>query len=257
MDHLITATAEQLLTALERAELVAALTTLEQKGVAVGYQVQDLNIDNRVLKGDHLTGWKVALTNQAGLDRFKVNEPAYGPLLASMCVDNGGELSMNGLSTPKLEAELAFILGEELAGAQQSEEQLLSAITSIAPAIEIADCRVKDWSVNATAFVADNAAAARYCLGSPVPFQIEDYADIGCELYLNQEHLSSGTGSNVSGGPLNSLLWLLRALLNRGKSISKGQVILTGTLTKPVDITSGDKIRLEMLDSTVEISVVD
>ncbi|NIB38288.1 hypothetical protein HBA55_01755 [Pseudomaricurvus alkylphenolicus] len=244
---------EALMRASQNSVSVERLTALEEMPLQVGYQIQMDNLRRRLESGEVHTGWKVAITNQKALDKFSVTEPASGPLTQSMAVINRGSIPRNELLRPKLEAELAFIVGENLTKSCDNDEQLLNHVASVAPAIEIADCRIRDWAFNATSFVADNAAAGKYCLGEALPFHQWDRSGPQCDLFINDSPVAQGQGSYVSGGPIASFLWLIKSQLRQGGMLKKGDVVLTGSMTPPLDIHPGDDIRLRMFDNDVQV----
>lgn len=256
MSEFATKTAEQLLGALQMAKAVPLPQEMEREAIAFGYTVQAINLRSRLELGSSLAGWKIALTNQGGQDRFGVSEPAYGSLLHEMRVEESREISLSKLVKPKLEGEIAFILSEDVTAEHRSDEQILDSVSQIAPAFEIADSRIANGPGNVASLVADNAAAALYCLGEKRPFYWHECKDVDCDLYINEEHHCTGSTNFVLCGPAGSFVWLIRTLLKAGVEIKAGQVILTGTLFNPVEVAAGDTAVLEMLGSSTRLRFI-
>ncbi|MCL6692982.1 2-keto-4-pentenoate hydratase [Pseudomonas sp. R3.Fl] len=240
----------QLPTALRRARLIAmALPPLpepEALTVEQGYGLQRQVLRERLEEGEALSGWKVAFAGALAQARFGLSEPVYGALTSGMQVAPDSRVALVQLVQPKLEVEVAFLLGRDIPPGSYSDEQLIAAIGEVAPAFEIADSRWRDWSFEAGAFLADNAAAAMYCLGQGQAFEPGRHADV--EYRLEHDGVPCGAGSTAgrADAPLVNLCWLLRRLLADGQPLRAGQVVLSGALLPPLDIRLGE-YRLHML----------
>ncbi|MBR9867774.1 MAG: 2-keto-4-pentenoate hydratase [Oceanospirillales bacterium] len=217
-----------------------------------GYGVQRQLIKQMVSEGKALSGWKVAMANQPALDRFGLEEPVYGVLFSDMLIE-GDSLSSDAVIAPKLEAELAFILGHDLEGDVYTDQQIIEAIAWIAPAFEIADSRL-GWTFSIGGFVADNAVASFYQLGELQPFIPGQTAtEVECSLTTATETLS-GSPASVLGGPLNSFIKMVRSLLALHGRVEAGQHFISGSLTKPIDMIPGTTYRLTMLGGELVLS---
>ncbi|MED5607860.1 MULTISPECIES: 2-keto-4-pentenoate hydratase [Pseudomonas] len=243
---------DNLLTELRRARLIAmalpALSDPEALAVQQGYGLQWSALQERLEEGETLSGWKVAFAGALAQARFGLSEPVYGALTSGMRVAPHSRVALVHLIQPKLEVEMAFRLGRNIAPGAYSDEQLLDAIDGVAPAFEIADSRWRDWSFEAGAFLADNAAAAMYCLGPWQAFDPGRHAQVAYRLERNGETLGAGDSADRADTPLVNLCWLLRRLLADGRPLLAGQVVLSGALLPPLDIRLGE-YRLHALGS--------
>ncbi|HZX18538.1 MAG TPA: 2-keto-4-pentenoate hydratase [Pseudomonas sp.] len=211
------------------------LVKLEQAlSLEQGY---DLQRQALMESGQVLGGWKVALSGAPAQARLGLREPVYGWLSVDMARSPGSVLPLAQLIAPKLEVEVAFELGHDIAPGLHEDEALLAAVTRMAPAFEIADCRWQGWRFDVGAFLADDAAAGLYCLGPWQAFDAQACRQIGCRLL----HEDAVLGSTEAGeAPEQNLLWLLRRLLADDQPLRAGQVILSGALLAPVDIQQGE-----------------
>ena len=214
--------------------------------LAAGYELQRLGVLVREARHERLSGWKVAFAGAAAQRRFGLSEPVYGALTDAMAIAEGQPVDLAQLIQPKLEIELAVILGQDLNPGFYSDEELLRAIGEVAAAFEIADCRWQHWSFEAGAFVADNSAAAAYCLSARQPFDARRHAQVEYRLVHEGRALGGGVSSLGEESPLSNACWLIRRLLADGHRLSAGQVILSGALLPPVAIEPGG-YRLSML----------
>jgi 2-keto-4-pentenoate hydratase len=204
-----------------------------------GYGLLLQGLARRQAGGERLSGWKIAFAGRAAQARFGLDEPVYGGLTTVMQVEPGTAVSFERLIQPKLEVELAFVFGRTLVPGDYGDEEILAAIAEVAPAFEIADCRWQGWRFGLGAFLADNAAAALYCVGSPVPFDPVRHVCVAYHLEHEGVYLGSGDTQDREDSPLFNLCWLVRRLLADGHRVEAGQVVLSGALLAPMDIQPG------------------
>jgi 2-keto-4-pentenoate hydratase len=112
-----------------------------------GYDIQSRNIERRVAAGAHIRGRKIGLTSRVMQELLGVTEPDYGVLLDDMFVEDGDEIPLETMVQPRVEAEMAFVLGQELAGPGVTTANALTAIAGVLPAIEVVDSRVAGWRI--------------------------------------------------------------------------------------------------------------
>jgi 2-keto-4-pentenoate hydratase len=208
----------------------------EAIGRLAGYALQRQALDRRQAAGEQLSGWKVAFAGSAAQKHFGLDEPVYGGLMDTMIVEPGTAVAFSRLIQPKLEIELAFLLGCALAPGDYRDEDILAAIGDVAPAFEIADCRWQGWDFGVGAFLADNAAAGLYCLGPRIPFDPVQHLSVAYRLECDGARCGSGDTRDREDSPLANLCWLIRRLLADGQRVEAGQVVLSGALLPPMNI---------------------
>ena len=115
----------------------------EQKrlSVAEAYVVQDRLREALPAQGDRLIGWKAGLTNRAAQAQFQVEEPVYGFLLASGVLPSGSEVPVAGFASLAVEAEIAFVMKQPLAGPGVAPPRAMLAVEGALPALELVDFR--------------------------------------------------------------------------------------------------------------------
>lgn len=209
--------------------------------VEQAYKIQLKNINKKVKAGRKVTGKKIGLTSKAMQNLLGVNEPDYGHLLDDMVVENYDSVSVSKLLQPKVEAELAFILKEDLTGGNVTTIDVLRATDYIVPAIEIVDSRVRDWNIKLPDTVADNASSGLYILGGQAkrPEEI-DLKMLGMVLERNGEIINTGIGAAALGDPAYCVAWLANKLHEFDIPLKAGEVILSGALSAAVDAVKGD-----------------
>jgi 2-keto-4-pentenoate hydratase len=235
--------------ALERAEAervqIAPLTSSHAFDPATAYAIQRETARRRLARGETRVGMKVGLTSEAMQRALSVNEPDYGHLFAAMRVDDGGEFAIGALMQPRIEAEIALILGSELRGPGLTDADVLSACAYVAPALEIIDTRIRDWKITLSDTIADNGSSARFVIGEArvAPGDL-DLAAIAMTMTKNDAPVGEGVGAAVLGtGPLAAVTWLANTLADAGLVLAAGDIVLPGALAAAVPIAAGDRIR--------------
>jgi 2-keto-4-pentenoate hydratase len=222
---------------------VEPLTSLDPElTVEEAYRVQLATIQKKVDAGRRIVGKKIGLTSVAMQKMLGVDQPDYGHLLDDMAVDNGGEIDFSRVLQPKVEAEIAFVLKQDLIGPRVSALDVLLATDYVLPALEIVDSRVADWKIKLQDTVADNASSGLYVLGGkPVkPDQI-DLTQVGMVLYKNGEMINTGVGAAALGNPAYCVAWLANRLFDFGIALKAGEVILSGALSAAANAAPGDR----------------
>jgi 2-keto-4-pentenoate hydratase len=209
--------------------------------VADAYAIQRYNVQTRLRAGEVVRGHKVGLTSRQMQEMLGVDEPDYGHILDTMLVPDGGEVDRTSLCWPRVEIEVAFLLGRELRGPGISAADVLRATEAVAPAIEIIDSRICDWKITLADTVADNASSARVVVGRPVPVPA-DLASLDAELHRNGAVVESGVTGAVLGNPAHAVAWLANKLASFGVPLAAGHIVMPGSCTRAVDVAAGDVI---------------
>ncbi|USK36792.1 fumarylacetoacetate hydrolase family protein (plasmid) [Bacillus sp. F19] len=207
------------------------------------YQIQLEVIEKKINDGHKVIGKKVGLTSVAMQQMLGVDEPDYGHLLDNMKVNDGQTVKISELISPKVEAEIGFILDRDLVGPNVNYIDVLMATKYVVPAIEIIDSRIADWKIKLVDTVADNGSSAKVVVGEKLS-QIEglDLRSIGMSLYKNEELLTTGTGAAALGHPAQAVAWLANKLNEFGISLKAGELILPGALSGAIAVKQGDVI---------------
>ncbi|GLY54337.1 fumarylacetoacetate hydrolase family protein [Lentzea sp. NBRC 102530] len=212
-------------------------------GDAEAYEVQQLNIAARVADGAGRVGRKIGLTSPAVRRQLGVDQPDYGVLLDDMAFEDGDVLPTGRLLQPRVEAEVAFVLSEDLVEGPFDEESVARAVGAVLASLEVVDSRVEGWDITFADTVADNASAGLYVLGGERK-DLRDVAtkDVRMVLSVNGEERSTGTGADCMGDPLSALAWLATTSAALGTPLRAGEVVLSGALGPVVPVRAGDEV---------------
>ena len=214
-------------------------------GLEAAYAVAELNTQARIAEGRQVVGKKIGLTSRSVQQQLGVDQPDFGVLFDDMEFLNGASIPMQRLMQPKVEAEVAFVVGEDLSCAEPSWGQFLRVIAYAVPAIEIVDSAIADWKISLVDTVADNASCGLYVLGDqPVALGGLSLAEVGMHMTRNGEVVSVGSGAACMGHPLRAAYWLARTMAARGQVLKAGEVILSGALGPMVPVAAGDAVEV-------------
>jgi len=211
--------------------------------VAAAYEVQEINTRRWLDEGRRLVGRKIGLTSKSVQRQLGVDQPDYGMLYADMDVPEGEEIRASRLMQPKVEAEVAFVLERDLDTAQLTTADMMGAIAYALPAIEIVGSRVENWDIRIADTIADNASSGLFVLGS-TPRKLGEFDLRLCGMVMEKagDPVSTGAGIACLGSPLSAALWLARVMVENGRPLRAGDVILSGALGPMVAVNPGDVV---------------
>lgn len=213
------------------------------RSIDIAYDIQEANVAAWLADGRRQTGWKIGLTSGAARQQMQATEPMLGALFADMEITQNDMVATGGLIDPRIEPEIAVVLKQDIVTPKPTLVDLLKSIDFAIPAFEIVDCRSRDWKISAVDAVADNALASGFVLGTrPWMMNDCDFAELEVCVEMNGSHADTGIGANCLGHPLFALQWLSEKLLERGRQLSRGDLILTGSLCPMIKITTGDAV---------------
>ena len=211
------------------------------------YAVQAALVRRKLADGRRIIGWKIGLTSRAMQDALKIDTPDSGVLFDDMQFADGATIAAGRFIQPRIEAEIAFLMGGALDGPGVTAADVLAATAAVAPSLEILDTRIlrTDPETGASRTIvdtiADNAANAAIVLGGrPMRPDAVDWRWAGALLYKNGVIEESGLGAAVLNHPGNGVAWLANKLAAHGESLAAGEIVLAGSFTRPVACAAGD-----------------
>jgi 2-keto-4-pentenoate hydratase len=208
--------------------------------IEFGYRVQRLLTEEALAAGRRVVGSKVGLTSEAVQRQLGVDRPDFGVLFADMARAEDTPIDAGELLQPRIEAEVAFVLGADLDGPDLDRAAVRDAVDTAVAALEIVDSRVAGWDIRLVDTVADNASCGLYVLGAGSrPLAGLDLPGAGMSMTADGSVVSEGNGAACLGDPLNALLWLARTAVEVGAPLRAGDVVLSGALGPMVPVTPG------------------
>lgn len=221
----------------------------------VAYAVQNLITQNRLSIGAKQVGKKIGLTSLKVQQQLGVNQPDFGVLFNDMEVKNGGKLSIAKTMQPKVEAEIAFVLKNDIKSLNPSFSDIETAIDYAVAAIEIVGSRIANWDIKITDTIADNASASHFVLGTERK-KLSEIEVVHCKMkmQLNGKVVSEGTGVDCLGSPLIATQWLAKTMAVLGSPLKAGDIVLSGALGPMATVISGDSVSAK-IEGLGEVSV--
>ena len=181
-----------------------------------------------------------------------VDQPDYGMLFADMALCDGDDVAPNAVLQPKVEAEVAFMMGRDVVHADATPAEVMAAVEFALPAIEIVGSRIEAWNIKLLDTVADNASSGLYVVGNePRRLQGLDLRLCGMVMAREGAEVSAGNGAACLGHPLNAVVWLARKMAEVGQPLRAGDLVMSGALGPMVSARPGDRFeaRIEGLGS--------
>ena len=223
-----------------------------QMTVEDGYAIQREWVKLELAAGRRILGRKIGLTSRAMQLSSQIDEPDYAPLMDDMFFASGGDIAIDRFIAPRIEVELAFILGKPLEGPGVTLFDVLSATEYVSPALEIIDARIEQFDRDTRAprkvfdTISDFAANAGIVLGGrPVRPLDVDLRWVGALLHKNGVVEETGLAAGVLNHPANGVAWLANKLAPHGEGLKAGDVVLAGSFTRPTTAVRGDNLHAD------------
>ncbi len=223
-----------------------------QMTIEDGYAIQRAWVALELADGRHIRGRKIGLTSRAMQLSSQIDEPDFAPLMDDMFFDNGSDIAIDRFIAPRVEVELAFILGRALKGPGVTLFDVLTATDYVTPAIEIIDARIEQFDRDTKQprkvfdTISDFAACAGIVLGGrPVRPLDVDLRWVGALLHKNGVVEETGLAAAVLNHPANGVAWLANKIAAFDEQLNAGDVVLAGSFTRPTTAQRGDNLHAD------------
>ena len=216
------------------------------------YAVQRVVVDTKLAQGRRRIGWKIGLTSRAMQEALKITTPDSGVLLDDMRFADGATIPAGRFIQPRVEAEIAFVMAQDLSGATATRADVIAATAAVAPALEILDTRIlrADPASGAARSivdtVSDNAANAGIVLG-PARHAVAgiDLRWVGAIVARDGVVEETGLGAGVLNDPVTGILWLVHRLAAYGQGLTAGDIVLSGSFVRPIEAPPGSRFHAD------------
>jgi 2-oxo-3-hexenedioate decarboxylase len=236
--------AKKLDDAAARAQATAQISDNEKYSLEDAYKVQAALIGRRIKRGERRVGVKMGFTSRAKIAQMGISDMIWGRLTDRMVVEEGGAIDFAKYVHPRVEPEIAFLLGRPLEGLVTAAEAL-EAVDAVAPAMEIIDSRYKDFKFSLEDVVADNASSAGFVVGAWQDMDV-DLTNLGMVLEINGRPVQIGSSGAILGHPIRSLVAAARLSSAAGEPLEEGWIVMAGGATAAEWLHPGDYVRTEI-----------
>src|SRR5690242_5837414 len=222
--------------------------------IARGMQKQLAERRARIAAGEKPLGWKVGLGAKPAMERLKITMPLVGYMMQKSLVPNGATVPLAGWTQAVAEPEIAVHMAADLPGGAD-RAAAIAAIGALGPAIELADLDPPPTDVEVT--LAGNIFHRHVILGPA------DKARAGAKLdgltglvfrrgaqVARQEDLQQNIGNIV-----DIVAHVAGTLAAHGEKLSRGDVIITGSIVPPPLIEADETAFAYTLDPLPQLSV--
>jgi 2-oxo-hept-3-ene-1,7-dioate hydratase len=223
-----------------------------QMTIEDGYAIQRAWVQLELAEGHTIKGRKIGLTSRAMQQASQITEPDYAPLMDDMFFESGADIPVSRFIAPRVEVELAFRLGAPLRGPGVTLLDVLQATAYVTPALEIIDARIERFDRDTKAprkvfdTIADFAANAGIVLGGrPMRPDALDLRWVGALLHKNAVIEESGLAAAVLNHPATGIAWLANRIAPYDEQLNAGDVVLSGSFTRPTDVQAGDVLHAD------------
>ncbi|WP_188279574.1 2-keto-4-pentenoate hydratase [Streptomyces sp. CBMA29] len=207
------------------------------------YAVQATVAAHRLRAGARVVGRKIGLTSPAVQQQLGVDQPDFGVLFDDMAFLGGDTVPIDRVTQPRVEAEIAFMLGDDLTEGPLDHAQVRGAIAWGSAALEVCGSRIADWDISFADTVADNASAGAYVIG-PRRLSLDAFSPVEqrMSMSIGGDEVSAGTGAACLGDPVAAVVWLARTARELGDPLRAGQLVLSGALGPMRPVVEGDVV---------------
>jgi 2-keto-4-pentenoate hydratase len=215
--------------------------------VADAYAVQRLVIEARERSGSRVVGRTVALTSAREQREMEVLQPVSGVLFHDARRRSGSIIDLDTLIHPRVEAKVAFVLGDDLDRGHVDRERVRASVEHAAVAMEIGDSRIAGRDLSLVDLVADNVGAGLFVLGDDhVALDAAAPRLTAMTMSVDGRGVVRAEGGDDVGGPLDALVWLAQDARESGRPLAAGDIVLSGRLGEPVDARPGSTVKVEI-----------
>jgi 2-keto-4-pentenoate hydratase len=209
------------------------------------YAIQVAHIGLQTAAGAKIVGRKIGLTSKAMQALIGIDEPNFGTIIDSKVFREGEPIPVGMMRVPRIEAEIGFVLAEDLEGPGINVIDVLAATAGVMPLLEVKDTRLATLKPTIEDSIADNATSGIVILGgklTPLAADI-DLRLVGMVFEHNGVVASTATGAEALGNPAQPVAWLANKLHQFGLKLRRGEFIMSGGLTRALEVKPGDHFR--------------
>ncbi len=189
-----------------------------------------------------IAGRKIAVTTKVMQELMGIDHPCGGMIFSSRVHNSPATIAKRDFVNVRVECELAVRLGRDLPKQAQpyTRETARQAVGEVMAAFELIEDRNADYkSSKALSLIADNAWNGGIVIGAPkAPPAGSDLNGIRGVLKRNGKEEAAGKTDD----PMGALAWLANLAVSRGRPMTAGMIVITGSLVVTVDIAPGERL---------------
>lgn len=221
--------------------------SLHSLSVSECYQIQAMVAHKRIALGERVAGYKVGCTSDAIRGQFGISEPICARLFEPHVTSENRPLDWNAYANCAIEPEMALMIGADLYGEDLSDEELIGSIEYVSASVELHDYTFWQGAPSVQELICSGGIHAGLVVGrEKVPATALTFAEELFSVYKNDRLVASSPASEIMGGPLESLRWLVGFLSTRGDYLQAGCLVIPGSPTELIEISQDTEIKVEI-----------
>ncbi len=228
-------------TAAKNVKAIPQLSNEHDFDITTAYRIQALSVEQRLMRSEQLSGFKLGFTSKAKMNQMGLNEVIWGRLTDKMAIKNGGVLVRENFIHPRAEPEIAYKLAKSI-NKLLSLEEAKAYIEAVAPAMEVIDSRYENFKFSLADVIADNCSSAGYIIGEWHQAN-KQVNHVEIDLMINDEIVEKGNTNAILGDPMASVVELSKMAEKYNITVSAGDIVLAGAATSAHYIHSGDVVK--------------
>jgi 2-keto-4-pentenoate hydratase len=208
------------------------------------YAAQDRFVELSSTSSPPIAGYKIAVTSKVIQELVGISHPCLGVIRSGSIQTSPANLPVSAFQHVAIECEIAFKLKSKLDAVRSAQDRasVITLIESCHPAFEVLDDRHADYSkIDALSLIADNCWCAGVVLGPAITdWQSLALDELTGTLQINGKTVGQGITRDALGHPLEGLAWIANTLIQQGKRLEAGMIVITGSIIATEFLSSDD-----------------
>ena len=213
--------------------------TLKPGSIADAYRAQEAYYRLAEPVYGPVAGVKVATTTKVMQQLMGIDHPCGGAIFQRTIHTSPARIAKSDFVNLRVESEIALKLGSDMpaSGAPWTAESVVPHVAGAMPAYELIEDRNAVYTeTNAVSMIVENCWNGGVVIGAPRPVMPKDIVGVTGRQTLNGKPIGEGKSED----PFATLAWLANLLAERGRGLSAGMVVITGSLIPTFSIAPGD-----------------
>jgi len=218
---------------------------ISELSIAEAYQVQNMVARKRVQAGEKIVGYKIGCTSSAIRSQFGLTEPINGNLFQPHVFEANVVIDWSDYNHCAIEPEMVLKIGREIRGENLSDSELIDSVEYVSSGIEIHNFKFWNPPPTLQELICSGGIHAGLVVGSAkVSPRDLFFKDEVFYVYKDEVLVTSGPASEIMGGPLHSLRWLVGFLTKKGLSLRKNSLVIPGSPVELVTVDQDTKLKV-------------
>jgi len=221
----------------------AVFPAVDTLSINQAYAIQADVIGQRIARGESIAGYKVGCTSNAIQSQFGLDEPIYGHVMNPFVRNGPCNLAIDEFQQPAIEPEFVVTIGQTISTPPETDDELVDAIDHVAAGIEMHHYKFWNGVPTIQELIASNGLHASVIISTDHtdPRDV-DWENEQIHVLNHDNRIAEGCATDIMGGPLKSLHWLISHLHVNGMHLKRGDIVIPGSATELIRVDSGDSI---------------